>query len=278
MSQHIQWYPGHMFKTLKQMTLELKQVDVVLVLLDARIPLSSLNPLLEKHLKQKPVVYVLTKKDLADTAQTNRFLKHLKQENTEVIAINGLDTKSKTIIQKTLDQLMKHVQEKRESKGLKAKTYRVMIAGIPNVGKSTLINTLSSKKVAKTGNMPGVTKHLQWTKMSDTAELLDSPGMLWPKFEDPQVALHLALTGAIKDDILPLHDVVEYGISFLLEHYREPFFKRYDIQDEEEILKQIAMKRGAMLKNQEIDELRVYHIFLQDLRSGKFGGLTFDRI
>ena len=278
MSQHIQWYPGHMFKTLKQMTLELKQVDVVMVLLDARIPISSLNPLLETHLKQKPVVYVLTKKDLADNSQTSRFLKHLKHENTEVIAINGLDTKSKTIINKTLDQLMKHVQEKRASKGLKEKTYRVMIAGIPNVGKSTLINTLSSKKVAKTGNMPGVTKHLQWTKMSDTAELLDSPGMLWPKFEDPQVALHLALTGAIKDDILPLYDVVDYGISFLLAHYKEPFFKRYDLQSEDEILKQIAIKRGAMLKNQEIDELRVYHIFLQDLRSGKFGGITFDRI
>jgi ribosome biogenesis GTPase A len=278
MSQHIQWYPGHMFKTLKQMTLELKQVDVVMVLLDARIPISSLNPLLETHLKQKQVLYVLTKKDLADKDQTNKFMAHFKKQDSLVISINALEEKSKILINKALDTLMKSVQEKRISKGLKPKVYRVMIAGIPNVGKSTLINTLSSKKVAKTGNMPGVTKHLQWTKMSDTAELLDSPGMLWPKFEDPKVALHLAITGAIKDDILPLHDVYEYGIQFMLEHYKSSLYERYLLTSDEDVMKQIATKRGALLKNNDIDELRVYHIFLQDLRSGKLGGVTFDRL
>jgi ribosome biogenesis GTPase A len=278
MSQQIQWYPGHMFKTLKQMTVELKHVDVVMVLLDARIPISSLNPLLETHLKQKHVLYVLTKKDLADKDQTNRFMAYLKKEDTHVIAINALEEKSKLLIHKSLDIMMASVQEKRIAKGLKKKVYRVMIAGIPNVGKSTLINTLSSKKVAKTGNMPGVTKHLQWTKMSDTAELLDSPGMLWPKFEDPIVALHLALTGAIKDDILPLHDVCEYGIQFMLTHYKARVYERYELTSDEDIIRQIATKRGALLKNNDIDDLRVYHIFLQDLRSGKLGGVTFDRV
>jgi ribosome biogenesis GTPase A len=278
MSQNIQWYPGHMFKTLKQMTLELKHVDVVMVLLDARIPVSSLNPLLETHVKQKHVLYVLTKKDLADKDQTNRFMLHLKKEDTHVIAINALEEKSKLLIHKSLDTLMASVQEKRIAKGLKKKVYRVMIAGIPNVGKSTLINTLSSKKVAKTGNMPGITKHLQWTKMSDTAELLDSPGMLWPKFEDPIVALHLALTGAIKDDILPLYDVCEYGIQFMLTHYKTRLYERYELTSDEDVIRQIATKRGALLKNNDIDELRVYHIFLQDLRSGKLGGVTFDRL
>jgi ribosome biogenesis GTPase A len=278
MSQNIQWYPGHMFKTLKQMTLELKHVDVVMVLLDARIPVSSLNPLLETHVKQKHVLYVLTKKDLADKDQTNRFMLHLKKEDTHVIAINALEEKSKLLIHKSLDTLMASVQEKRIAKGLKKKVYRVMIAGIPNVGKSTLINTLSSKKVAKTGNMPGITKHLQWTKMSDTAELLDSPGMLWPKFEDPIVALHLALTGAIKDDILPLYDVCEYGIQFMLTHYKARLYERYELTSDEDVIRQIATKRGALLKNNDIDELRVYHIFLQDLRSGKLGGVTFDRL
>jgi ribosome biogenesis GTPase A len=278
MSQNIQWYPGHMFKTLKQMTVELKHVDVVMVLLDARIPISSFNPLLETHVKQKHVLYVLTKKDLADKDQTNRFMLHLKKEDTHVIAINALEEKSKLLIHKSLDTLMASVQEKRIAKGLKKKVYRVMIAGIPNVGKSTLINTLSSKKVAKTGNMPGVTKHLQWTKMSDTAELLDSPGMLWPKFEDPIVALHLALTGAIKDDILPLYDVCEYGIQFMLTHYKARLYERYELTSDEDVIRQIATKRGALLKNNEIDELRVYHIFLQDLRSGKLGGVTFDRL
>jgi ribosome biogenesis GTPase A len=278
MSQNIQWYPGHMFKTLKQMTVELKHVDVVMVLLDARIPISSFNPLLETHVKQKHVLYVLTKKDLADKDQTNRFMLHLKKEDTHVIAINALEEKSKLLIHKSLDTLMASVQEKRIAKGLKKKVYRVMIAGIPNVGKSTLINTLSSKKVAKTGNMPGVTKNLQWTKMSDTAELLDSPGMLWPKFEDPIVALHLALTGAIKDDILPLYDVCEYGIQFMLTHYKTRLYERYELTSDEDVIRQIATKRGALLKNNEIDELRVYHIFLQDLRSGKLGGVTFDRL
>jgi ribosome biogenesis GTPase A len=278
MSQQIQWYPGHMFKTLKEMTVELKQVDVVMILLDARVPLSSLNPLLEKHIKHKQILYVLTKKDLADPRQTQKFIHKLNADNQHVITINGLDSKSKPVIQKALDKLMKNVQEKRILKGLKEKTYRVMIAGIPNVGKSTLINTLSSKKVAKTGDMPGVTKHLQWTKMSDTAELLDSPGMLWPKFEDPKVGLHLALVGAIKDDILPLHDVFEYGIHFMLMHYKENLYERYQLTSDDNILMQIATKRGAFLKQSEIDESRVYQIFLQDLRSGKLGGITFDRI
>jgi ribosome biogenesis GTPase A len=278
MSNQIQWYPGHMFKTLKDMTLELKQVDVVMILLDARIPLSSLNPLLETHIKHKKVLYILTKKDLADPSQTNRFMNYLKSNDRDVIAINGLEKRSKALIEKSLDQLMKPIQDKRMEKGLKPKTYRVMIAGIPNVGKSTLINTLSTKKVAKTGDMPGVTKHLQWTKMSETAELLDSPGMLWPKFEDPKVGIHLALIGSIKDDILPLHEVCEYGISYMLTHYKESMYERYQLTSDIDVIRQIAIKRGALLKQQEVDDMRVYHIFLQDLRSGKLGGVTFDRI
>jgi len=249
-----------------------------MILLDARIPLSSLNPLLETHIKHKRVLYILTKKDLADPSQTNRFMNYLKSDNRDVIAINGLEKRSKALIEKSLDQLMKPIQDKRIEKGLKPKMYRVMIAGIPNVGKSTLINTLSTKKVAKTGDMPGVTKHLQWTKMSETAELLDSPGMLWPKFEDPKVGIHLALIGSIKDDILPLHEVCEYGISYMLEHYRENMYERYQLTSDIDVVKQIAIKRGALLKQQEVDDMRVYHIFLQDLRSGKLGGVTFDRI
>jgi len=161
---------------------------------------------------------------------------------------------------------------------LKDKIYKVLISGIPNVGKSTFINALTKKKATKTGNTPGVTKQLQWIRIHPKIELLDSPGILWPKFEDDVVALNLALTGAIKDKILPLDDVVFYGLEYLIEHYPDALKARYGITTIEDALFQIATKRGALLKGGNIDEDRVYHLFLTDLRSNKLGGLTFDTL
>ena len=276
--QHIQWYPGHMFKTMKELKVSLSLVDVVVVLLDARIPKSSMNPKLLDLISNKPILYILNKSDLADQHQTQLFIQSFKNQGMQAIHVSSLDARMPTKVIKALDTMMEPLQEKRNQKGLKDKIYKVLISGIPNVGKSTFINALTKKKVTKTGNTPGVTKQLQWIRIHPKIELLDSPGVLWPKFEDDIVALNLALTGAIKDKILPLDEVVFYGLQFLINTYPETLKERYDITSIDDALFQIATKRGALLKGGHIDEDRVYHLFLTDLRSNKLGGLTFDTL
>ncbi len=276
--QHIQWYPGHMFKTMKELKVSLSLVDVVVVLLDARIPKSSMNPKLLDLISNKPILYILNKSDLADQHQTQLFIQSFKNQGLHAIHISSLDARMPAKVTKALDKMMEPLQEKRNQKGLKDKIYKVLISGIPNVGKSTFINALTKKKVTKTGNTPGVTKQLQWIRIHPKIELLDSPGVLWPKFEDDIVALNLALTGAIKDKILPLDEVVFYGLEYLIKTYPETLKERYDITSIDDALFQIATKRGALLKGGHIDEDRVYHLFLTDLRSNKLGGLTFDTL
>lgn len=276
--QHIQWYPGHMFKTMKELKVSLSLVDVVVVLLDARIPKSSMNPKLLDLISKKPILYVLNKSDLADPHQTQLFIQSFKNQGMHAIHVSSLDARMPAKVIKALDTMMEPLQEKRNQKGLKDKIYKVLISGIPNVGKSTFINALTKKKVTKTGNTPGITKQLQWIRIHPKIELLDSPGVLWPKFEDDIVALNLALTGAIKDKILPLDEVVFYGLEYLIKMYPEAIKERYEITNLENALFQIATKRGALLKGGLIDEDRVYHLFLTDLRSNKLGGLTFDTL
>lgn len=276
--QHIQWYPGHMFKTMKELKVSLSLVDVVVVLLDARIPKSSMNPKLLDLISNKPILYILNKADLADQHQTQSFIQSFIKKGMHAIHVSSLDSRMPAKVIKALDHMMAPLQEKRNQKGLKDKIYKVLISGIPNVGKSTFINALTKKKVTKTGNTPGVTKQLQWIRIHPKIELLDSPGVLWPKFEDDIVALNLALTGAIKDKILPLDEVVFYGLEYLIKTYPEALKERYDITSIDDALFQIATKRGALLKGGHIDEDRVYHLFLTDLRSNKLGGLTFDSL
>lgn len=276
--QSIQWYPGHMFKTMKELKVSLSLVDVVVVLLDARIPKSSMNPKLLEVISNKPILYILNKSDLADQTQTQTFIQSFKNQKIHAIHVSSLDARMPAKVIKALDQIMAPLQEKRNIKGLKDKIYKVLVTGIPNVGKSTFINALIKKKATKTGNTPGVTKQLQWIRIHPKIELLDSPGVLWPKFEDDIVALNLALTGAIKDKILPLDEVVLYGLDFLIQHYPEALKNRYDIVNIEDAYLKIATKRGALLKGGHIDEDRVYHLFLTDLRSNKLGGLTFDTL
>jgi ribosome biogenesis GTPase A len=248
----------------------------VVVLLDARIPTSSMNPKLLDLVSNKPILYILNKSDLADQHHTQLFIQSFKNQGMHAIHVSSLDARMPAKVIKALDIMMAPLQEKRNQKGLKDKIYKVLISGIPNVGKSTFINALTKKKATKTGNTPGVTKQLQWIRIHPKIELLDSPGILWPKFEDDVVALNLALTGAIKDKILPLDEVVFYGLEYLIEHYPDALKARYGITTIEDALFQIATKRGALLKGGNIDEDRVYHLFLTDLRSNKLGGLTFD--
>ena len=276
--QHIQWYPGHMFKTMKELKVSLSLVDVVIVLLDARIPLSSMNPKLLELVSNKPILYILNKSDLADSTKTQAFLQTFQNQGNHAIQVSSFDSRMPSKVIKSLDHIMAPIQEKRQLKGLKDKIYKVLIAGIPNVGKSTFINAMTKKKATKTGNTPGVTKQLQWIRIHPKIELLDSPGVLWPKFEDDTVALNLALTGAIKDKILPLDEVVMYGIEFMLKHYPAVLEERYNITSLEHALEHIARKRGALLKGGMIDEERVYHLFLTDLRSHKLGGITLDAL
>jgi ribosome biogenesis GTPase A len=274
--QAIQWYPGHMFKTMKHIQNSLKMVDIVLFLLDARVPLSSLNPEILKQIKHKKILMIFNKKDLADLNQLVKFERAYEKAGFDTLSIDALSSQTTKKILQKIDLMMIKEHEKRISKGLKQKIYKVMVLGIPNSGKSTLINTLSTKKAAKTGNQPGVTKHLQWVRLSERLELLDTPGVLWPKFEDPKVGFHLALMGAIKDDILPLHDVVEYGVNWLVTHHPGLLEARYQIDESKPIIEQIARKRGAMLKGDEIDEMRTFTIFLNELRSAKIGKLVLD--
>ena len=279
--KQIQWYPGHMFKSMREIKEKLKLMDMVMILVDARIPISSMNPEVLKLVKHKPVLVLLNKMDLADKKSLQTFIKYFNDQGFMALAIDASKRKNINKINQYIEQLLNEKREKQTVKGLKPKAVRSMILGIPNVGKSTLINALSNRKATRVGNTPGVTKAQQWIKLSGMFELLDTPGVLWPKFDDIEVVYHLAVTGAIKDHILPLDDVCAYALNYLKENYPSRLKERYDIDEDltfVEMLDQIGKKRGALLRGHEIDYDRVYHIILNDIRSKQLGGLTFDHI
>ena len=280
--KQIQWYPGHMFKSFREIKEKLNLMDIVTILLDARLPISSMNPQVLKMVKHKPILLLFNKMDLADPNVLNDHMKHYEDQGYACLKI---DAQSQINTQKIYDKASEVLSDKIErnaAKGLLSRSIRTMILGIPNVGKSTLINALSGKKATRTGNKPGVTKAQQWIKLGDNFELLDTPGVLWPKFEDKKVAYHLAITGAIKDDIIPTDDVCQYALNFLKTNYPKRLFERYGIKEETddyvEMLDQIGIKRGALLKGAEIDYERVYQIILTDIRNKQLGGLSFDRL
>lgn len=273
----IQWYPGHMAKAIREVSEKVKIVDLVIILLDARIPKSSFNPLIKDTIKQKPTLYILTKKDKADLEQTSKWLNSYEHSL-------AIDTRSNKDIKKVLkmcEDMMKEKRAKDALKGLKPRPIKTMIVGIPNVGKSTLINSLVGKKVAVTGDKPGVTKVQQWIKINQNLELLDTPGILWPKFEDQVVGMHLAIIGAIKDNILPIHDVALYLISFLKSHYPNVLTNRYQIDesvDENKTLTEIGKKQNYYLSNHEVDLDRTSLLLLQEFRNNSLGYITLDQV
>ena len=285
---NINWYPGHMAKTRRQIEDDLKIIDVVIELLDARIPISSRNPEIKKITKNKKRIILLNKCDLASEASNNKWVSYLSKEAPTILTDSnsgkGIDKVSKAI-----DNIMADEIAKQAARGRINKTIRVMILGIPNVGKSSFINRISKKNSTEVGNRPGVTKAKQWIRIGKNQELLDTPGVLWPKFESEEVGLNLAFTGTIKDDILERTEIAYELLKVLNTKYRKNLQERYKITDEEynkidekmnpvyELMQLIARKRGAIVAGGNTDDEKVSRIILDDFRSGKLGKISLER-
>jgi ribosome biogenesis GTPase A len=275
----IQWYPGHMAKAKKEIEEKLKLVDIVLELVDARIPLSSRNPLFNELVNNKPRLILMTKASMADDYHTRKWQHYYQEHNLEALvidSINGLNINKIVTIAKTIlqDKLAKE-----KAKGMKERPIRAMVIGIPNVGKSTLINRLVNKKVTNVGDKPGVTKAQQWIRINKDLDLLDTPGVLWPKIEDQRQSFHLAITGAIKDEIIHTDDLIFYLLDFLKKYYPQPFIDRYNINIDDDnmvIINQIGKKRGFINGN-EVDFDKTSDIILNDFRNCRIGKITLDR-
>ncbi len=233
----INWYPGHMAKAKREIQEKIKYVDMIIEIRDARIPLSSENPLLKQIINNKPTLIVLSKADKAEKQETEKWKSYFKSQGKEVLALNLLNDNVSAIISNACQDIMKEKIAKLKAKGLLNVEIKAMVLGIPNVGKSTLINSVSKRKIAKIADKPGVTRNLQWIKISKQVSLLDTPGVLWPKLEDQNSAYLLAVTGAINDEILPIDSVVRFALEFLIKEHPEKLEKRYDIKVDEDVNK-----------------------------------------
>jgi ribosome biogenesis GTPase A len=275
----IQWFPGHMAKARREVTEKLKLVDIIFELIDARLPYSSRNPMIDEVIQQKPRLLILNKSDMADEAETKKWLRYFEENGHRAVAINSFESKDLKNVTKAAQELLTEKWERMKSRGIKPRAIRAMIVGIPNVGKSTLINRLAKKNIAKTGNMPGVTKAQQWIKVGKEIELLDTPGILWPKFEDQSVGYKLALTGAIKDTITNMEDLAIFGLHFLEEHYPERLEHRFKISTIDEKIANtfdhIGRLRGKV-KGGETDYDAVAELIVRDIRNEELGKLSFD--
>ena len=276
------WYPGHMAKAKREITESIKLVDVVIEMIDARIPKASRNPVLNEIIGNKPRIIVLNKADLADSEKTKKWQKELEAKKQIAIVCDSNQGKGIDKVSEAAISLMQDKIEKASEKGRTGVSVKVMIVGIPNVGKSTLINKIAKKQTAEVGNKPGVTKKNQWIRLNDRLQLLDTPGVLWPKFDDETTARHLAYVGTIKDDIMDIETIAFHLIEELLLNYKQNLWERYKIDEsfsyEEtiEVMDEIGRKRGCLVKGGEIDYTKVANIVLDDFRTGKIGKITLE--
>ena len=276
----INWYPGHMAKTKREISEKLDLIDIVFEVIDARIPYSSKNKDIDKMIKNKKRVLIMTKIDMCDIINTNKWIKYYEEKGIKVIPVDLINKKNISEIFKVTEEVNKELNDKRKEKGLKERKVRILILGIPNVGKSTLINTLVGKKATNVGNRPGITRHLEWIRINKDIELLDTPGILWPKLDDDTIAHNLAAMTAIKEEILDTEDIAIYIINTMLKLYKDNIVNRYNLtsyNDVVEVLDMIGKKIGAV-RNNETDYEKVYSVILRDLREGYLGKVTFDRL
>ena len=291
---NINWYPGHMAKTKKQIIEDLKLIDIVVEILDARIPRSSQNPDLHGWIKNKKKIIILNKSDLSDEKLNSEWISYYKKQGVSALLT---DSNSGKGIEKVLSEIEKIALDDKElasSKGRIGKSIRVMIVGIPNVGKSSFINRITKKTSATVGNKPGVTRQKQWLSLKEGITLLDTPGILWPKLDQEEVALNLAFVGTIKDDILPRIEVAYYLLKYLLEEQMEKLLERYNLDKNEieeilnnenqmenenimEVMNLIGRKRGAIVSGNRVDEEKIANILLDEFKNGKLGKITLEK-
>lgn len=290
----INWFPGHMAKTRRQITEDLKLVDVVVEILDARIPKASQNPEIKQIIQNKKKIVVLNKCDLSDENDNRKWIEYFIKHGNKAVLADSNNGKGINEVIKQIQLIMADEVQKYTKKGRKGRKIRAMIVGIPNVGKSSFINRIAKKSSAEVGNKPGVTKRKQWIHVNEEIELLDTPGVLWPKFESEEVALRLAYTGTIKDDVLEITEIGYNLTKFLLENYKNNIVERYSLDEKtiEEILEQeqpenqniyeimqlIGKKRGAIISGGNVDDEKTSKIILNDFRSGKIGKITLDKV
>ena len=291
----INWYPGHMAKTKRQIQEDLKLIDVVVELLDSRIPISSRNPDINTLVQGKKKIIVLNKSDLANEKETIKWMEYFKTQKILAVITDANSGKGIKEVIKQAELIMKDELDKREEKGRTGRKIRIMILGIPNVGKSSFINRLANKNSLEVGNKPGVTRKKQWIKISNSIELLDTPGVLWPKFESDEVALNLAYTGTIKDDVLEKTDVAFYFLKYMLENEIDKLVSRYNLNKQEilnvlenqtrpeneiiyDIMLKIGKSRGAVVSGGNVDDVKTANIILEDFRSGKLGRITLEKV
>ncbi|MBQ3545723.1 MAG: ribosome biogenesis GTPase YlqF [Lachnospiraceae bacterium] len=276
-----QWYPGHMTKARRMMEEDIKLIDLVIELVDARLPLSSRNPDIDKIGKNKSRLILLNKSDLADERVTKEWVKWFEEQGYFTIMVNSRNGQGLKAINNIVKEACKEKIERDRRRGILNRPVRAMVVGIPNVGKSTFINSYAKKACTKTGNKPGVTKGKQWIKLSSTLELLDTPGILWPKFEDQTVGLRLAFVGSIKDDIINTTELAIELLKFLISEYPGVINERYGVEEKEdkvEVLKDIARARNCLLKGNELDIDKAGLILLDEFRSGKIGRISLERV
>ena len=289
----INWYPGHMAKTKKQIIQDLKLIDIVIELLDARIPISSQNPNIAEITKNKKKIIVLNKCDLSDDRQNKLWVEYFKNKNIPAVLVDSNSGRGIDECIRQIEKIMQVDLDAHAEKGRTGRRIRAMILGIPNVGKSSFINRISKRTTAGVGNKPGVTKQKQWIRINEKIELLDTPGVLWPKFESEEVALHLCFTGSIKEEILDKLEISYQLTKFLLENYRKKLCERYKLDEEfiEEKLKQdqpenvniyeimleIGKKRGCIMSGGRIDEEKTSRLILDEFKNGKLGKITIER-